>query len=220
MQYLQSTLWMAFIVALTALFLISRTVKKSKARRDLRRAVVRNWTVHEFLTLREKRRDLRGLILLQEQTVVSLTNRYTGRFDAAVVHRNADGAVLDVVLERKFPATHIPESARSEDIFQAGLYALAMKERGFRCDTTRLAVVYCLQETAEACLNQNSRRSCWECSRGRFFEREFKPKLVLKQIRRLNEVWYGKRKPRKASTPERCRPCPHSKSGRCNYAVV
>jgi hypothetical protein len=47
----------------------------------------------------------------------------------------------------------------------------------------------------------------------------FKPKNVLRKLRRLDEVWYEGRKPIPIQEANRCRICPYSDS-RCNYSVV
>jgi hypothetical protein len=48
---------------------------------------------------------------------------------------------------------------------------------------------------------------------------KFKPREVEKKLRRLDEVWYGGRKPLPTEEERNCRVCPYSK-GRCNYSSV
>ena len=217
-QQQQLLLWLATIAVLLLYLFILRHKSKSGARTDLKKASPRDYTLFEFRKLVGKHRERGQRMLLQEQAVKSLSHRYVGRFDAAVLHWETNPA-LDVVIERKFPTRNLPDKAREEDLFQAGLYALAIRDSGISCDSARLAVVYCLQNVAHECLSRNDRRSCWDCSHGQFFEAPFKPDRVERQLKRIDEIWYRGRKPKPASEPKRCIPCPYSQSGRCNYAV-
>jgi hypothetical protein len=216
---IQPIQWLGAIALLAVTFLIFTRCTRRTAKDSLRNARSRDLAVFEFRKLKGRKRATGNKMLLQEQLVKSLSHRYLGRFDAAVVHWDSEPA-LDVVLERKFPSRYLPDEAKSEDIFQAGLYALAIMESGFRCKNTRLAITYCLQDVAEACFHSNRVRACWECEKGRFFEASFKPEQVRRQLRRIDEIWFKGRNPRPASSPEKCIPCPHSRSGKCNYAVT
>jgi CRISPR/Cas system-associated exonuclease Cas4 (RecB family) len=150
--------------------------------------------------------------------VRSLGHRFVGRMDAAILHWEK-APILDLVIEYKFPVKHLPKQARQEDVFQSGLYALALLESGVSCSSTRLLVIYCLQSKAKRCLDRKSNRDCWQCSDGKVCTTRFRPKNVLGKLRKLDEVWYNGRKPRPAQEPNRCRVCPYS-NGRCNYSTV
>ena len=184
----------------------------------MRRAVPTQWSLSEFIKMKPSRWKLNEYYSFSEENVRSLGHRYVGRLDGAVLHWES-APILDLVIEYKFPVKHLPQRAREEDVFQSGLYALALKESGFSCSTTKLVTIYCLQEKAKRCLDKKSTRNCWRCSDGRAFVTGFKPKNVERELRRLDEVWFEGRKPRPAHIASVCRICPYSE-GRCNYSVI
>jgi hypothetical protein len=114
---------------------------------------------------------------------------------------------------------YLPKKAREEDVFQSGLYALALQESGLSCSSTKLVTIYCLQEKAKRCLDKKSTRNCWRCSDGQAFVTRFRPKEVERTLRRLDEVWYEGRKPRPAHEASICRICPYNEV-RCNYSAI
>ncbi len=152
-----------------------------------------------------------------EQRVVSETYRYVGRFDQAVLHWDK-GPVVDAVIERKFPTTTLPGRARARDLFQAGLYALALVDSGARADDTRLVVVYCLQSVATRCTEGTTRRSCLTCRRGRVFQVPFDRGRVAAEVERLDRE-YRQGRLRPVPSRETCGQCPFSR-GDCKHSVL
>ena len=209
------TLLLAFLTILGALCMGGKT----QARLDFSKAVPADMTVSEFLSLDKRRRKNSTRLLLQEKEVRSLGHRYVGRLDAVVVSWQ-DAPVLHVVLERKFPAAQLPSRPRPEDLFQLGLYALALLESGMSCRSTRLMVTYCLQDTASRCFKKSDTPKCSLCSEGRTFTKQFRQKEVLEALSRLDEVWYGNRAPKPKPSSEKCRRCPFGSSHLCIYSKV
>ena len=175
------------------------------------------WNLYEFLLLNPSKRRHNEYYRFNEEMVRSNANRFLGRFDTAILHWE-ESPILDVMIERKFPENNLPERAKEEDVFQAGLYTLALSESGVSCNETQLATIYCLQDTAKRCLEGNSAFDCWRCSNGRKFLRRFKEKDVKNHLKRLDEVWYNKRRPRPSPSQLKCKSCPYGKNGRCNYS--
>lgn len=167
---------------------------------------------------REKKHD-KGRFLFNEETVHSMAHKFVGRFDSAVLCWD-EGPVLDLMIERKFPRSYLPDKAWPEDNFQAGLYALAMLEIGVSCRETRLVIIYCKQDNAKKCLERQGATDCLRCRKGKVFSKRFKPKEVLKQLSRLDEVWYDGRRPIASPELMKCRACPFGKDGRCNHSMV
>ncbi len=184
----------------------------------MKRAMQAPWSLAEFFKLKPSRWKLNQYYSFSEENVRSLGHRFVGRLDGAILHWDR-ALILDLVIEYKFPTKHLPQQARREDVFQSGLYALALLESGASCSTTKLVTIYCLQDRAKRCFDRKTTRECWRCGDGKTYVSSFKPKSVLKKLRRLDEVWYNGRKPRPAQEPNSCRVCPYSK-GRCNYSVV
>ena len=148
----------------------------------------------------------------------SLGHRYIGRFDTAILHWE-EAPVLDLVIDYKFPVRYLPEKKRSEDIFQAGLYALALYESGVSCSGTRLVNIYCLQDQAKRCMESSSIKECWRCGDSKIHVKRFNPKQVIKALKKMDEVWYDGRRPRPSPEHGKCRACPYSKD-KCNYSAV
>jgi len=177
------------------------------------------WNLYEFLNLNPSRPKRNEYYRFNEEEVRSHANRFVGRFDSAILHWD-DVPILDMIIENKFPVSYMPNSVKSEDIFQAGLYALALAESGVSCKDTKLVIIYCPQDVAKKCLQSNSAKMCWQCGKGRIFSQNFNKQRIIRALSRINEVWYRKRKPRANPAEENCRPCPFGKNGRCNYSVV
>jgi len=184
----------------------------------MRRAIPASWSLSEFVKLKPSRWKLNQYYSFTEENVRSLGHRYVGRLDGAILHWES-APILDLVIEYKFPMKYLPQRARDEDMFQSGLYALALQESGFSCSSTKLVTIYCLQENAKRCLEKKSTRNCWHCRNGRSYATRFKQKDVEKELRRLDEVWYEGRKPRPTQEASACRICPYSE-GKCNYSVI
>lgn len=185
----------------------------------LKKAKTTEWGLDEFLKLKPSRYDRKEYYQFTEESVRSHAHRYVGRFDAAVLHWE-EGPILDLLIERKFPSSILPDAAKEEDIFQAGLYALALLESGMSCSSTRLVIIYCLQNRAKRCSNSKSQRDCWLCCDGKVFYQKFQPDKVQKKLRTLDEVWYNKRQPKASPNQYKCMTCPFSGQGVCNYSAV
>lgn len=202
----------------TSLLVLSKKSISFHAKRILLEARPTDMTVTELCEL-DGRREQGRKILLHEQTVRSLGHRYIGSFDAAVISWK-ESPIAHLVIERKFPVNHLPSKTRPEDIFQLGLYSLALVESGVSCNSTLLMVIYCVQERAERCLRNSSQLNCARCRQARVFVSRFKQRDVEKTLKRLDEVWYSARRPRPAASADSCRTCPFSASGVCNYAAI
>lgn len=184
----------------------------------MRRAVSAPLCLSEFLTKKQKQWKNHTYYYFSEEAVRSLGHRFVGRFDGAVIHWD-DVAILDLIIELKFPSQYLPRHKKPEDVFQAGLYALALMESGVSCSSTKLVTIYCPQDRAEKCLERKSIGDCWRCSESRSYVTKFRPNDVLRTLKRLDEVWYEGRKPRPTHDESNCRVCPYSNS-RCNYTLV
>jgi hypothetical protein len=184
----------------------------------MRRALPSPWSLADFVRTKPNRKNLNQYYAFTEENVRSLGHRYVGRLDGAILHWES-APILDLVIEYKFPVKHLPEKARKEDVFQSGLYALALYESGISCSSTKLVTIYCLQEKAKRCFDKKSTSNCWRCRDGKTFATKFKPNKVERTLKRLDEVWYEGRKPRPAHETSACRICPYSE-GKCNYSLA
>ncbi|MFX0107682.1 MAG: hypothetical protein ACFE7R_05340 [Candidatus Hodarchaeota archaeon] len=184
----------------------------------LRHSEISPWSLHDFLHLKEAESDSQKKYIFSEETVMSIGHRFTGRFDAAVLHWE-EVPILDALIERKFPINRLPKKKREEDFFQAGLYALALLETGVSCSGAWLLLIYCLQSDAKRCLDKN-RVDCIHCGSNVVHQRKFNQKRVLQALRRLDEVWYNGRRPRASPSIEKCRPCPYGSNRQCNHSVL
>ncbi len=202
-------------ILLVALFRFESTGISGK----VRRANAAPWDLHEFLLLNPSKGKYNEYYRFNEETVRSHTHRFLGRFDTAILHWEKS-PILDAMVERKFPVNNLPERVKEEDIFQAGLYTLALAESGVSCSETQLAIIYCLQDTAKRCLSKKSPINCWSCPEGKKFHRKYNEKIVRKQLKRLDEVWYNKRKPKPSPSPQTCGTCPYGRNGKCNYSEI
>jgi hypothetical protein len=187
-------------------------------RGKMRKAQNAPWNLYEFLHLNPSRQNVSEYYRFYEESVRSHSHRYVGRFDSAILHWE-EVPILDLVIENKFPVSCLPNQARKEDLFQAGLYALALAETGVSCKESRLVTIYCLQDVAKRCLQGNAPKKCWDCGEGKIFSKVFNPKDVRKALKKLDEVWYNKRNPKASPTPSKCRPCPYGTNGKCKYSV-
>jgi len=188
-------------------------------RGKMKRAEKAPWDLYEFLHLEPSKQKVKEYYRFNEESVRSHSHRFVGRFDSAILHWE-EVPVLDLIIENKFPVSYLPEKVRKEDIFQAGLYALALEETGVSCRDTRLVTIYCLQDIAKRCLQGNTPKKCWDCGEGKIFSKSFNPQKIRKALKKLDEVWYKKRKPKASPTPSKCRVCPYSKNGKCNHSAA
>ncbi len=180
---------------------------------------VANISLYKFLNLLPSKRELGTRHRFYEQSVRSLEHKLVGRFDSAVFHWSANGPVLDMIIEYKFPVRFIPQKAYSHDMFQTGLYALALADLGVITNNTRLVVLYCLQGVARKCL-KSRRHGCSLCGRGRIFVNSFKRVKIIKALERLDQVWSELRSPKAGPSKSRCIACPYSRGNGCKYSAV
>ena len=185
----------------------------------MRNAKKAPWDLQEFLSLNPSNPKRSEYYSFNEESVRSHAHRYVGRFDGAILHWE-EVPVLDMIIENKFPVSFLPEKVKKEDIFQAGLYALALVDTGVSCSDAKLVIIYCLQDAAKRCLQGNSPKKCWDCGEGKIFSKKFDQREIMKDLAKLDAVWYKKRKPRAKPTEDNCRPCPFSKNGKCNYLAI
>jgi len=206
-----------FIAGIILLLVLQPRTGFASTGMKMRRATNTPWSLPEFLKLKPSTWKNNQYYYFSEENVRSLGHRYVGRLDGAILHWET-APILDLVIEYKFPVKYLPKQARREDVFQSGLYALALLESGVSCTSTKLVTIYCLQDKAKRCIDKKSTRECWRCGEGKVFAARFKSKRVLKKLRRLDEIWYGDRKPIPVQEPSRCGVCPYN--NRCNYSKV
>ncbi|MFX1604945.1 MAG: hypothetical protein ACFFDD_03490 [Promethearchaeota archaeon] len=207
-----------FITGILLLLALQPSTGFATTGMKFRRAIPSSWRLSEFLKMKTNPRTLNQYYYFSEEKVRSLGHRFIGRLDGAVLHHEKT-PVLDLIVEYKFPLKQLPKQARPEDIFQSGLYTLALLESGVSCTSTRLVTIYCLQDRAKTCFEKKSKRDCWHCSDGKTFVNRFRQKRVLRNLERLDEVWYKGRQPNPSQKRITCRVCPYSK-GKCNYSLV
>ncbi|TFG26512.1 hypothetical protein EU528_14285 [Candidatus Thorarchaeota archaeon] len=191
----------------------------SSIKGKMRNAKKAPWDLQEFLSLNPSNPRRNDIYRFNEESVRSHAHRYVGRFDGAILHWE-EVPILDMIIENKFPVSFLPEKVKGEDIFQAGLYALALVDTGVSCSNANLVIIYCLQDAAKKCLHGNSPKKCWDCRDGKIFSKKFDQRKIMKDLAKLNAVWYKKRNPRANPSEENCRPCPFSKNGKCNYSAI
>ncbi|TXT55177.1 MAG: hypothetical protein BAJATHORv1_40086 [Candidatus Thorarchaeota archaeon] len=213
-----SALFLAIFIIGTILFifLMSGGVPGS-LQSILYRSIPASMNLRSFLKTESKSRKRQSLYLFSEEPVISMGHKFKGRFDQAVF-RSGKVPRLELIIERKFPTKYLPSKIREEDMFQAGLYALAIQESGVSCSNTRLVTVYCLQDNAMTCAKKRNTTDCVKCNLGKVFTRKYKQKSVLKDLEILDEIWFHSRKPI-ANPDEKCRACPYSKNGKCQYSI-
>ncbi|MFW9963307.1 MAG: hypothetical protein ACFFCX_07080 [Candidatus Sifarchaeia archaeon] len=207
-----------FFAGVLLLFTVHPRTRFSTTRLKIKRANPAPWSMSEFLNTKSSQVAINQHYYFSEEIVRSLGHRYIGRLDGAVLHWK-EVPILDCVIEFKFPVSILPRRVRAEDLFQSGLYALALLESGVSCSSTMLVIVYCLQEKAKRCQSRKSTKLCWECCDGKTFVRRFKSKKVIGELHRLDEVWYNGRQPKPTRELSSCRICPYSRN-RCKYSLV
>lgn len=217
--YLNIFSFSILIAIIVAIAIYRIRVGTLSVRGKMRNAQKAPWDLHEFLTINPSKSKNNEYYRFSEESVRSHAHGFVGRFDSAILHWD-DGSILDMIIENKFPVSYLPERAKGEDIFQAGLYALALADTGVSCRDAKLVIVYCLQEVARRCLQGNTPRMCWDCSKGKIFSQNCNLREVMKNLSKIDEVWYKKRHPRANPSEDNCRPCPYSMNGKCNYSAV
>ncbi|MHA2378455.1 MAG: hypothetical protein ACXADS_04200 [Candidatus Thorarchaeota archaeon] len=190
----------------------------SSSVRIIRRAEPASCSLRDFLRLQSSRPNPGRSFIFQEEPIRSLGHRYAGRFDFAILHWE-EVPVLDAIVERKFLRKYLPSEPRPQDVFQAGLYALALMESGVSCSSTRLILVYCQQESASRCVGRNG-VDCLACGEKVMYARGFRPERVLKGLRKLDEVWYRGRTPRATPSVSKCKACPFGRNQSCIHSPL
>lgn len=185
----------------------------------IKKAKLSPWNLYEFLHLNPDKGGKGECYRFNEEIVRSHAHRFLGRFDSAVLHWE-ESPILDAVIERKFPTNNLPEKIKEEDIFQAGLYALALSESGVSCAQAKLVTIYCLQDTAKRCLEGNHLGECWKCSEARKFIRGYREKEIKKYLKRLDDIWYSRRKAKASPSVSKCSSCPFCRNGICNNSAI
>ena len=208
---------LVLIILVIAIFRVGIGSQSIKGK--MRNAKTAPWDLHEFLNLKPSRSKPNEYYRFNEEPVRSHAHRYVGRFDGAILHWE-DAPILDMIIENKFPVSYLPEKGKREDIFQAGLYALALADTGVSCRETKLVVIYCFQDVAKRCLQGNSPKMCWNCGEGKIFSKKYDQREIMRNLTKLDEVWYKKRQPQAKPAEENCRPCPYSRDGKCNHSAL
>ena len=165
------------IILIIAVFRIGLGTLTVKGK--MRSAQKAPWDLHEFLSLNPSKPKHNEYYKFSEESVRSHAHRFVGRFDGAILHWE-DVPILDMIIENKFPVSYLPERVKKEDIFQAGLYALALADTGVSCRNSKLVIIYCLQDVAKRCLQGNKPRMCWECGEGKIFTQNFNRRTTIK----------------------------------------
>jgi hypothetical protein len=216
-QLFNTAAFILLIGAVLSLALSKMSLGLITVSRKAKKAEIAPWSFVEFLQLRLSQRGRKGYYRFAEEQVRSSAHRFVGRFDAAVLHWE-EAPILDVMIEYKYPVNMLPRMMGEEDCFQMGLYALALEEYGVSCGSAKLVAIYCLQDVAKRCLQDASNRNCFSCGQSKIFEKRFEPDRVRRHLKKLDEVWYGKRSVQATPSKQKCRSCPFSKQGECKYA--
>lgn len=174
------------------------------------------WSLKFFLKNYSHQTMKNTQYLFTEQLVTSRRYRIKGRFDQAILH-STEKPTLDMIIENKFPVHVLPNKVHSEDMFQAGLYALALMDQRISITSTKLVIIYCLQKYALECTIKSKHQNCLKCGHSRVFVNRFAPSKVIKKLRKLDEVWNSYRKPKASPNKLKCRICPYDNS-RCKYS--
>jgi hypothetical protein len=210
---------MMFLVGILILLLLEKQDLSFIGFRRISNAIPAEMDLNAFARGGPREGSSKKTYSFSEESAVSMTHRYNGKFDIAILSWNT-GPILEAMIERKFPRSFLPGQARPEDIFQASLYSLALKEKGISCTSAYLIVIYCLQEMAIKCMKNQDSLDCVQCDEGKVFKVRYNEKKTLKQLGKLDEVWYEGRKPEPKPTIEHCRACPFSKGDQCKYSTV
>ncbi len=190
----------------------------SPSSRIIRNVEPARWSLRDFLHLQSDRPKSNRTFIFREEPIRSLGHRYAGRFDYAILHWE-EAPILDAIVERKFPLSYLPSKPQPQDVFQAGLYALALMESGVSSSSTRLFLIYCLQDSASRCIERNT-AECLTCGYKVMFVEGFRSERILRWLRKLDEVWYLGRKPRATPSGSKCHACPYGTDRTCRYSPL
>ncbi len=216
---ISSLLLLLFLVGILILLYLGKQNFIFTVYGRIKRATPAQMNINSFARKGPRSKNPKKTYAFSEMNAVSMTHRYRGRFDTTVLRWDT-GPILVALIERKYPRSVLPQTAKPEDVFQASLYALALKEKGISCSSSQLLTIYCLQDAATRCLKKQGGLDCLRCKEGRVFKTRFNEKKTLKQLDRLDEVWYESRKPKPNSTQLNCRVCPYSKKRKCEHSAV
>ena len=217
-SFTNSILLFVFLVGVLILLVLEKQDLSFIGTRRISKAIPAQMDLNAFARGGPREGKSKSTYIFSEESAVSMTHRFNGKFDSAILRWDT-GPILEALIERKFPRSYLPERARSEDIFQASLYSLALKEKGISCSSTHLIIIYCLQDKAIKCMKKQGGLDCFRCKEGKVFKSRFNEKRTLKQLAKLDEVWYQGRKTEPNPSKDNCRACPFSKGGQCNYSA-
>ena len=207
---------LSFIIFISFILVLLFLYRRDTISGLIRKSTHAPWNLDYFLKHRNRSKIGERYYLFSEQSVFSKQHRITGRFDGAILHWDTV-PILDAIIERKFPVRILPTKVREEDIFQAGLYALALMDCGISTKSTKLVVIHCLQEKALKCVQKSRGAYCFSCENSRIFSKHFNPSRVMQELSKLDEIWFTRRKPRASPSSNKCRVCPYSKT-KCKYS--
>jgi hypothetical protein len=210
---------MVFLIGILILLLLEKQDLSFIGTRRITNAIPSQIDLNAFARRGPKEGKSKKTYLFSEESAVSMTHRFNGKFDTALLRWDT-GPILEALIERKFPRSFIPDQVKEEDVFQASLYTLALKEKGISCATTNLIVIYCVQDTAIKCMKKQGGLDCFRCNEGKVFKSRFKEKKTLKQLAKLDEIWYEGRKPAPKPGKGNCRPCPFNQNKHCKHSAV
>ncbi|MFW9907282.1 MAG: hypothetical protein ACFFEF_01795 [Candidatus Thorarchaeota archaeon] len=216
---LNSFLLVVFIFGILALILLSKHEMLTLGYNAISRAKPAQLDLNSFVRNGPNEKDSKRSYIFSEVPIVSMAHKFKGRFDHAILSWDT-GPILEYIIEKKYPANYLPERASPEDIFQASLYALALKEKGVSVTSTQLVIIYCLQDLASTCPGAHRISQCSRCRGGRVFKSRFNEKATQRKLKQLDEVWYKQRKPRPNPSQENCRICSFGKNGICPFSAV
>jgi hypothetical protein len=173
--------------------------------------------LRHFIAKEPPKRILDRHFLFTEENVYSISNRFRGRFDMAILHWD-ESPILDVLFERKFPTGRLPIKVHQYDVFQASLYALALMDSGVICSSTKIIVAYCRQEDAIKCQHNRAIASCLRCDNGAVFTIDFSFKETIKKLHSLNRYWFESKQPKSSPDIHKCSICPYASKEVCKWS--
>ncbi|TFG14460.1 hypothetical protein EU537_03305 [Candidatus Thorarchaeota archaeon] len=191
--------------------------RPSKLTKLVKQSSVTQTSLKQFITKKPLETRAGDYFVFTEESVYSISKRFKGRFDMAILHWE-DSAILDVVFERKFPSAHLPSRAHHYDVFQTSLYALALMDSGVSCGTTKVVVIYCRQADAMKCQHNRSMAFCLSCDKSAVFEDSFSPKQTMMNLEKLDPYWFEGREPKASPNPHKCSTCPYASKQLCRWS--
>ncbi len=173
--------------------------------------------LRNYIGKKPPKKIINRYLVFAEEDVYSISNRFRGRFDIAILHWE-ESPILDALFERKFPTRSLPRNPHEYDIFQASLYALALMDSGVSCSSTKIVVAYCRQEDAIKCQHNRAIASCLRCDRGAVFTSNFSPRETMRKLDSLNQYWFQNRKPQASPDTRKCTICPYASKQFCQWS--